>query len=573
MKTFYKPIDLILEVRAESKESKGKHDVEKYLEAQGVHIVTKRKLLNSGSLVVSKGQKSKPASIEKWQVRTKIEDSEVNSWDLAHLGLQAREKSIGYIEPDHYNSFPVADKAGPSMESYRKAILGTEPIDDGIDPDWPPARNLVWHLDDQHSQLKSARDSVAGLNSIIRIGHLDTGYTDHFVIPSGIKSNPLQRNFVDDEPSNSALDPLVEGTLKQPGHGTGTLSILAGNKTRLSTATGVFDDYLGGAPFAEVICCRIAKSVILFKTSSFADALEYLIDLSLTGTPIHVVSMSMGGAPSKTWIDAINKAYMAGITLVTAAGNNFAGLPTRHLVYPARFKRVIAACGVGYDYRPYYTRLVNEMQGNFGPDRYMDHALAAFTPNIPWASARNKNILFSGAGTSSATPQIAAAAAIYYRKYNSELQKLEPWQRVEAIRNALFSTALKKIKKGFSPMNQYFGNGILQANDALSVPVIKRTKPTAEAELPWFPILNTLFKAMPGKDESSRLAMYNTELAQLVFLYPELCQLIGNDQREYESVKPSSWKRFTKAIIEHPSASKSLKRFLEERYKILKSTN
>ena len=35
--------------------------------------------------------------------------------------------------------------------------------------------------------------------------------------------------------------------------------------------------------------------------------------------------------------------------IVTAAGNNYGNLPTRNIVYPARFNRVVAACGVMAD--------------------------------------------------------------------------------------------------------------------------------------------------------------------------------------------------------------------------------
>ncbi len=123
-----------------------------------------------------------------------------------------------------------------------------------------------WHLDDAFSQLKSAREAVANNNYVVRIGHLDTGYDPtHAIIPDSVRNNKLQRNFVDGENDMDAHDPRTAGTLRMPGHGTGTLGILAGNKIRLNTDDGVFNDYLGGAPFAEVICCRISPSVVLFK--------------------------------------------------------------------------------------------------------------------------------------------------------------------------------------------------------------------------------------------------------------------------------------------------------------------
>ena len=496
-----------------------------------------------------------------------MSDLEINPWDVAHLSAKALGKKASYIEPDTWNEFVVDRKVADKVDHLSSKSFGSGTTSDDYDSDWFPHENRVWHLDDNHSQLLTARKAVANINYPIRIGHLDTGYSNHKVISASIKDNPLQRNFIAGENPARAFDVQSEGILKQPGHGTGTLGILAGAKVNLNTTTGVFNDYLGGAYFADVVCCRVSKTVILLKTSSFADALDYLTRLTLSGTPVHVVSMSMGGAPSKSWVDAVNRAYMAGITVVTAAGNNFNGLPTRHVIYPARFGRVIAACGVTYDFAPYYTKLKKEMQGNFGPARHMEKALAAFTPNTTWASAESGTIRFSGAGTSSATPQIAAAAAIYYRKYHQELDRLKPWQRVEAIRNALYSSALKKVKKGFDSYQTYFGNGILQANDALAIPVDANLPMTEEDSVPWFPILDTIFKAVPDAEQQVRLEMFNTELAQLVFIYPELSAILDDDRREYDKIGKVKWKKFVKSVIDHPETSVTLRKFLLEKYK------
>src|SRR5690606_17703491 len=105
---------------------------------------------------------------------------------------------------------------------------------------------------------------------------------------------------------------------------------------------------------------RIADSVVLLRTSQFAQALEYAVDQR-----VDVVTMSMGGLPSRVWREAVDRAYLAGVCVVAAAGNNVKNLPTRHVVYPARYRRVIAVCGVMADNRP-YTGL-STMQGNFGP--------------------------------------------------------------------------------------------------------------------------------------------------------------------------------------------------------------
>ena len=48
----------------------------------------------------------------------------------------------------------------------------------------------------------------------------------------------------------------------------------------------------------------------------------------------------------------------------------------------------------------------------------MDTALAAYTPNMPWAEINCPTIVdMDGAGTSAATPQVAAAAALWLQKY------------------------------------------------------------------------------------------------------------------------------------------------------------
>ena len=563
MKIYNQPVELIISASTVNAKSKTHLNLRKQLTEAGIPveaIVTKSAKLPPGKKNISKAFPVAPR--QKQYVITKIKDSEMNPWDVAHLA----SKGIGtsFVEPDIPQEFivdPNIDAAYKRKHSKSKSA-GQKSPDNGYDPDWQPQKNLIWHLDNDFSQLKSARESVAGINYTVRIGHIDTGYDlTHTALPDAARKNKLQRNFVDGEPPFDAHDTHVDGSLRMPGHGTGTLGILAGIKIKLNTDNGVFNDFLGAAPFAEIVCCRISTSVILFKTSAFAEAINYLVGLTNSGIPIHVVSMSMGGAPSKSWADAVNAAYEAGIVLVTAAGNNFNGLPTQHVIYPARFGRVIAAAGVTHDLRPYYSSKLGEMKGCYGPERHMSKALSAFTPNTPWASGSGSTIKFSGAGTSSATPQVAAAAAIYYRKHHAELDRLQPWQRVEAIRYALYRSA-SRTANPIGSFKNCFGNGIIKALDALSIPVQTIHQKTPQDTVPWFPILTTIFKSMPGKTENSKLSMYNIELAQLVFYYPELAAIIDDDKKSFEKIGNRKWKQFADAVIEHPAASLALKKFL-----------
>ena len=568
MKCYNQFVEIIIRQRITARQSKGgmllsnEKAMQKQLEAAGipVHSVKKAAALRSGLF------KSKPKITipENAYAKTKIIDTEVNPWDVAHMSRTALNDPHTYVEPDFLQAFHIDKKLGTEPAKTDVKSFRNRNSDINYDKDWPPHQNMIWHLDDAYSQLKSARESVQAIEQVIRIAHLDTGYSlTHFTVPDNVKANQWQRNFVDGEPVDDAHDPLKDGFLKMPGHGTATLGLLAGNKIKAPSGNGEFNDYLGGAWFAEVICCRIASTVVLLKTSALAEALNYIAQLATSGTPVHVISLSMGGAPSASWASAVNAAYNAGITIVSAAGNNFNGLPTRHVIYPARFKRVIAACGVTYDMEPYFTLKPGEMQGCFGPKRHMKKALAAFTPNMPWANTAAGNISYNGAGTSCAVPQIAAAAAIYYKKYHAPLNKLQPWQRVEAVRHALYTSAKKTVRHADLPYHHYFGNGIMQAYDALEIPVSTATTETPEDHVPWFPLLSTLFK---NKDPQALpvIQMYNTELAQLVYSYPELSKLIDDENRPYEKIGVRKWKQFMDAVVSHPGSSASLKQFLQQ---------
>jgi hypothetical protein len=398
-----------------------------------------------------------------FRVTADVDADAKNPWDACHdLMKSGALEGVEFIEPDLLQKWLV-DPHQPKGTPF--AITVGKP--DPQNPDFPVQSDPLWFREPKFGQFDEALQIIKdpGDGNRIRIAHLDTGFDpDHHTKPAYI-SLQEQRNFVDPDFPNDARD-RSNGLWNNFSHGTGTISILAGAPAgNLS---------FGCAPYAEVIPIRVANRVVLFSNSTIAQAFDYVHSLCRAGKQVHVVTMSMGGYPSQAWADAINAIYDAGVVVVTAAGNNYDNLPTHFIVYPARFNRVIAACGVMADLRPYADLRFDLMAGNYGPDNKMKTAIAAYTPNVPWARYGEPDIVdLDGAGTSAATPQVAASAALWIQKNREAYEAYpEPWMRVEAVRKALFDSAGKDPEHA-----SWLGNGRVCARSLLD------EKPAKAAQL------------------------------------------------------------------------------------------
>lgn len=117
---------------------------------------------------------------------------------------------------------------------------------------------------------------------------------------------------------------------------------------------------------------------------------------------------------------------------------------------------------------------------------------------------------WDGGGTSVATPQIAAAAALWIQKHKAKWEAYsEGWMRVEAVRQALFDSA-----EALDP--RHFGRGILRADDALGVKPASASKLVREnADSASFALLRTLTGLGVEAAISSRQRMVELEALQL----------------------------------------------------------
>jgi hypothetical protein len=488
-----------------------------------------------------------------WQVLTPPPGfAEENSWDVCHALLQQGFGVAGasppeFAEPDLQQQWITGKDSDLGM-SLAQSCDTTDPQS----TDFPHNNaNPFWFRDSKHSQFDAAIAAIGGPNvaSKVRIAHFDTGYdAQHHTLPKRLRRD-IARNFVDDGNPNDASD-QTSGILNNLGHGTGTLSILAG-------ASKPGQSMLGGAPFAEIVPVRVANRVVLFSNSAIGEAFDYVHGLNAAGANrIDIITMSMGGLASQAWAEAVNALYEQGVFIVTAAGNNFGNLPTHNIVYPARFGRVVAACGVMADGKPYADLGIRLMAGNYGPDSKMSTAVAAATPNVPWARLGCSDIIdFDGQGTSAATPQVAAAAALWLQKNRAAIDAYpKARMRVEAIRNALFGSA-----EAHPQEVRRLGCGELRANDALAkAPAAASMLRQTEADSASFAFLRVL----------TGLGMQAASGPQQQMLELEALQLSQNTKIESimpadpATASPADLRRLAEELAAQPRASKALRQAL-----------
>ncbi|HYC88109.1 MAG TPA: S8 family serine peptidase [Thermoanaerobaculia bacterium] len=485
-----------------------------------------------------------------------LEEGADSAWDFAHgrvadqLGVA--ESDVVFAEPDLLHDIYRDD----SEEMAEGEAFGATKIECVQNPQDNTrgkvvGGNAIWHLDDDHTQLGSARALVRFTEPRTRIAHIDTGYfPGHVTTPARLRVD-LQRSFVEgDGNPNSAVDPNNERRiLDNSGHGTGTLSILAGR------AFAPFNIPLGGAPDADIVPLRVADSVVLLRTSALARALDYAV-----AQQCDVITMSMGGVPSQAWAEAVDRLYEAGIVYCAAAGNRTRPAPPPVLVYPARYPRVIAVVGAMANHEP-YKNLQRALEGCFGPGSAMEKALAAYTPNIPWARFGCPTVVrLNGEGTSSATPQVAAAAALWIEKYKAVLPR--NFRRVEAVRKALFDSARK-----VDP--EHFGNGILRARAALDIaPDLNR--PMSAKSKNSFSVLR-LLTGLGIAEPTPREEMFNLELGQRWLKNEELQELVP-DPEALDRLDDAQMRKVMEAIIEDKQASRALRQHVAARYPAVAGT-
>lgn len=309
----------------------------------------------------------------------------------------------------------------------------------------------------------------------VRVAHLDTGYTRHPIFGDWANGQTWLAAAAgidlidhDEEP----LDPCdYEGS---PGHGTRTASVLCGELSDPAVRSPV-----GVAPRLPVVPCRVVRSVVLTPESARKRVAAGIRFAVAQGIP--VVSISLGVPFMYPWATggmgrAVDRAYEAGTILVAAAGQVI-----DRVTYPGKYDRTICVGGVTrrrsiwFDYNAGRDRVdvwapAHEVLRADPLPADPARARAPLEGDDPGApigtsSGSSSGAVGKGSGTSYATVHVAAAAAMWLRLRGQEIAHTykEPWQRIEAFRSLLRSTA--QPVRGTAPAN---GSGILDIAALLS---------------------------------------------------------------------------------------------------------
>ncbi|MCH2192078.1 MAG: S8 family serine peptidase, partial [Gammaproteobacteria bacterium] len=505
-------------------------------------------------------------SASKPRLRHRILDKELqfsvakydSPWDKAYELARALKSidGIEFIEPDTISDIyqpsefeDVGKRSGDYLPSYPNPE--SSKFQNKID------QPFVWQFEEEYSQLKPSFEKLskslnepltqAQIDELPLICHIDTGVLpEHPSLPKFFDAEKsISFTRLGNKKDSTDIDKRV-ALIENQGHGHGTISILAGNYMNFDQTGMKYKGYCGGFPYARVMTVKISEHVVLLSGNKFAKAIRHAIKMGAS-----VVTMSMAGAPSRSMLKAINEAYDAGVVVVSAAGNSWVKggrkiLPKRTM-YPARFNRVIGVTGATLDKTPYLveensdwqTREVGggNMQTCYGPKSVSRTNIAAYTPNVQWAGDFGTELFNrSGGGTSSATPQVAAAAAMYMYVHRQALKSFSPAERVEITRQALFQSAEKSTEPKF---NEVFGNGMLKARNAIAIKpseIASNLKLERKDSLGWF-ISDDVFKqlfdmgkrANPNEDTRAKNQllekMLRTELAQLCHLDSALMEV------------------------------------------------
>lgn len=328
----------------------------------------------------------------------------------------------------------------------------------------PSPRDKAWALRqmrvDRAWQLVPPKGGQS-MGADIKVAHLDTGWTDHDDLDKGNFSTSGIADFIGGG-NGDGSDPMTGTPLLDPGHGTRTGSLImscGGVSHQDTTKPG---QITGVAPKSIYVPKRCIRSVVVLYGGDIARAVRHA-----TTTDCHVVSMSLGGFPSRALRTAIQDAVVNHLIVVAAAGNK---VPRSIVVWPAAYPECLALAANNAELEPW------DLSSS---GRAVD--LCAPGVNVWVAEPINAPAgINTGSGTSYATAHMAGVAALWLAFFDrpSMLKSLSPGVFMqEVFREHVRRTA--QVPHGW--MSSRYGAGIVDTEALLN------SRPAASVHLGFGP--------------------------------------------------------------------------------------
>lgn len=286
----------------------------------------------------------------------------------------------------------------------------------------------------------------------ILIGHPDTGYADHVDLDrSGLRLD-LGKDFVDDD--NDPRDPLNKGpSWYNPGHGLGTGSVIMSRGGVPEEApppdteggTGPPGKVTGVATRSSLVPIRAIKTVIRIFSSNVAKAIHHA-----TVNDCRVISLSLGGLPSRALRASLEYAIERNVIVVAAAGNCVG-----FVVYPARYDICIGVAATNQYDKPW--------QGSSHGSAVAFSAPGEFV----WKAHRELKTdptdqVKGGQGTSYSAANVAGIAALWLAHWNPEYL-FKKWGGRAKLQLIFKRLAMDTCRKPLKWDPSEYGSGIIDA--------------------------------------------------------------------------------------------------------------
>lgn len=343
----------------------------------------------------------------------------------------ASELDAVSVEPDvGARIFEEADPSIGGPQTEAALVRGWCNVDD------PAPANKLWAPELIRANLAWAQDPNQGAGVIV--AQPDTGIVPgHSELEDGVFDMARGANIL--EPGKPPHDPLSSG-MANPGHGTATASCVASRHAGVIT---------GAAPGAQVAPIRCINDVKVFDAAPVARAIDHARQQQC-----HVITMSLGGLPSRALHAALKAAVNAHLIVLAAAGNC-----VRFVVWPARYNECIAVAGVNVNDKPWK-----------GSSRGDNVDISAPAENVWKANAANAaQPVTPGQGTSFAVALTAGVAALWIGHHGHAASVNEANRRGVKVQD-LFRAALAQTARVPAVWDaDDFGAGVVDANNLLSL--------------------------------------------------------------------------------------------------------